>query len=165
MFVPIIRDRAMLVRPSIPASVALLAVLTLGCRESLEPEAVVGTWSLQRVVDDPLPTVLYSTEHVVVWVTSDTIRLRADGSGTISGVRSYTPVEQGVEPQGPGWSQSDIHFRVIDGRIEIEYVCPINASCIAPPHLIARPADDGLRVDFAIGSRVPLFYSRAAAAP
>lgn len=155
-------------RPEIPMPVfvsfrtalATLAVLTLGCEGSHGPSNTPRTYVLREVQGDPLPTVLYTNEYVAVHVISDTIRLRADGTGTISGVRSSEPLQPLILPQPPTWGTADIRFRRGIDRIEIDYVCPPNANCAPPPHLIAVEGNNRLQVTWApsLIGRLPMIY-------
>jgi hypothetical protein len=143
-------------RTALPA----LAALTLACEGSHGPSNFLRTYALREVQGDPLPTVLYTNEYVAVHVLSDTIRLRADGTGSISGVRSSEPLQPLILPQPPTWSTADIRFRRGMDRIEIDYVCPANANCAPPPHLIAVEGDNRLQVTWAPGmtGRSPMIY-------
>ena len=150
----------MTVSVSFRIALAMLAALALGCEGSHGPSHFLSTFVLREVQGDPLPTVLYTNEYVEVHVISDTIRLRADGTGTISGVQASEPLQPSIAPQPPTWSTADIRFRRGIDRIEIDYVCPINANCAPPPHLIAVERENRLRVTWAPGmiGRSPMIY-------
>jgi len=66
-------------------NLVIVAALTLACDESLGPGDAAGTYVLRQVEQDPLPTTLSANEFFAVRVISDTIRMRSDGTGTISG--------------------------------------------------------------------------------
>jgi hypothetical protein len=151
----------MSVSVSLRVALAMLAALTLGCEGSHGPSNFLSTFVLREVQGDPLPTVLYANEYVEVHVISDTIRLRADGTGTISGVRASEPLQPSILPQPPTWSTAEIRFRRGIDRIEIDYVCPINANCPPPPHLIAVEGNGRLQVTWAPGmiGRSPMIYA------
>ena len=141
--------------------VLLSAVLALACGEALGPGDIAGTYALQRVAGDPLPAVLYTTQTVVVRVFADTLRFTADRRGISTTVRESEPVTGGPATE-PRRGETGFSFRVADGRIEVAFDCPINANCVAPPHLVLKRTDAGLRADFALVARTPLLYARVA---
>jgi hypothetical protein len=146
---------------------AILSVLTLACQESLGPTDAPGTYVLRRVERDPLPTVLYDNEIYAVRVIADTIRLRPDGTGIISGVYEAVPLHEGLPAEGPVYSTTSIRYRAVRDQLEIEYVCPDLANCLPPPHLIARRLPSGLTVRWgpSLFGRSPLLYVSIGAAP
>jgi hypothetical protein len=146
---------------------AILVALTIACGDSAGPEAAIGTYVLRRVDGDLLPTVLYDNGIFATRVISDTIRLRPDGTGTISGVRETVPLQPGLPGDGPLHILTNFHFVTVAGRLEITYDCPPGALCIRPPHLIALPQPGGLTVRWghAGSGRAPMIYQEVAAAP
>jgi len=116
---------------------------------------------LRQVDGDALPTVLLRTELVEVRVLSDTLRLRSDGSGNISGVRETIPLTPDTPAEGPQPIAIPLHYETKADQIEIAFDCPDLALCIPPPHLIARP-DGGLLVYWApsLQGREPMVYAR-----
>jgi len=146
----------------IPPTLPILVALGLACSGDLGPGTVSrDTYVLQEVDGDPLPTVLYSNEYAEVYVVSDTIRLRTDGTGTISGVRSAGSLQPGIPAEEPTWYTADIRFRRLMRGIEIDYVCPANANCVAPPHFTAVERDNRLEVWVApsLNGRSPMIYT------
>ena len=145
--------------PHVATCLALLiAIACFGCSDPVEPADVADVYVLERVGSDPLPAVYDSNAYVRVRVLADTLRLRADGTGTRTGLLEYEALQNGDgAPQAVPVAQ-DFAFEVVLGRVEIAFVCADWASCIAPPHYIARPQPSGLRVDYALGGRVPLIY-------
>ena len=144
------------------ARALLPAVVLLACDNSTEPPPVETTTYVLRQVDgDPLPTVLLATELVQVRVLSDTLRLRSDGSGSISGVRETIPLTPDAPAEGPQPIAIPLHYQTSGNQIEIAFDCPDLAICIPPPHLIAN-ADGGLVVHWApsLKGREPLVYAR-----
>jgi hypothetical protein len=145
-----------------PLTLPMLIALALACNGDLGPGTVSSsTYVLQEVNGDPLPTALYSKEYVAVHVVSDTIRLRADGTGTNSGIRSAEPLQPGIPAQDPTWGAAEIRFRRVLRGIEIDYVCPINADCAPPPHFTAIERDNRLEVWWApsLIGRSPMIYT------
>ena len=148
-------------------TVAILPALTLACNESLGPRNAAGTYVLRQVEQDPLPTTLSANEFFAVRVISDTIRMRSDGTGTISGVREAVPLQPGVPGDGPVYITSNIRFKAVGDQLEIEYECPDLALCVPPPHLIAQVLQDGLTARWgpSMSGRSPLVYEQVQAAP
>ena len=141
---------------------AILIALALACSGDLGPGTLSSsTYVLETVDGDPVPALLYSNQFVEFYVVSDTIRLRPDGTGTISGVRSAVPLQPGIPGgQDPTWSTADIRLRRVLREIEIDYVCPANADCAPPPHLIAVERGHRLEVSPApsLLGRSPMIY-------
>src|SRR5688572_16242687 len=103
-------------------ALSILSTLTVGCRSSLGPDDLAGTYVLERVGDDPLPAEVFRDTHGIVSVVADTLRLRANGRGSFASVRIIDPV--GVEsPQIPNRLDIALTFRIVGSRIEMEFVC------------------------------------------
>ncbi len=145
-------------RRRLARKITLIALaLPLACGEPLAPGDVVGTYALHNVAGDALPTVLYTNEFLTVRVLADTLRFTLDGRGSINTLRENDPRARDGPTQIDRW-QTEFSYRVIEDRIEVAFDCPPNASCIKPPHLVLRETSTGLRADFALGARIPLFY-------
>lgn len=138
-----------------------LVALTLSCTGDLGPAVGSSTYVLREVAGDPLPTVLASNEFGSIIVYSDTIRLRHDGTGTISGVRAFEPLQAGIPIEEPTWGTADIRFQARWDRTEIAYVCPVNANCAPPPDLIAAQQGPHLHVIWgpSLRGRSPMIYA------
>ena len=142
----------------IARAITLLCTATsLACSDSLSPGDVLGTYVLRSVAGDALPTLLYTTEFVKIRVFADTLRFTLDGRGSINTLRESEPVN-GDGPTEPFRWQTGFSYQLVDDRIEVAFDCPPNASCVEPPHLVLRDMSAGLRADFALGARLPLFY-------
>jgi hypothetical protein len=141
------------------ARALILCVGVFACNNSTGPVGT-STYVLREVDGDPLPTVLLATELVEVRVLSDTLRLRSDGRGSISGVRETIPLTPDTPAEGPQPITIPFHYQTNGNRIEIAFDCPDLALCIPPPHLIADP-DGGLVVHWApsLRGREPLIYA------
>ena len=140
--------------------ITLLSVLLpLACGDPLSPSDVAGTYALQRVAGDTLPAVLYTNDNVTVRVFADTLRFTVDHRGALITVRESEPLAGGPST-GPVHWETPFTFRIVEDRIEVGFECPINANCVAPPHLVLRRTPTGLRADFALGARLPLSYER-----
>ena len=142
------------------AVVIVLLLGASGCDDPLAPAEVAGTYALQSIAGEPLPALLIDYPHYRLRVDEDELRLNADGTGRriTAGVGERLDVQDGPEPVV--WD-TDLRFRIVGQRIEIEEVCPPNATCLPPPHLIARPVPGGLRVEVTYGDRNPLSYASA----
>ena len=138
-----------------------VAGLSLACGEPLSPRDVAGTYALQRVAGNSLPTIQYANGDVVVRVFAETLSFTPDGRGEDVTVRQSETVTGGLVT-GPERRETAFGFRVVQGRIEIAFDCPPAADCVAPPHIVARPTPNGLEVQYAPGARVPLIYARLA---
>ena len=150
--------------PSRAAPILLLASTTLTCGQPLAPSALAGSYVLESVAIEPIPTVLFSSSDVTIRVLADTLRFHGTGTGTQTGL-------QVVQSQSsPSLTDTvavnnQFAFQVVDSRFEITYACPITANCVPGPHLVGQPLADGLRVDHALGDRVPLIYGRLGSRP
>lgn len=139
---------------------AVLCASAIACGDLLAPRDLAGTYALQRVDNDPLPTVLFTTEYARVGVLADTVRLNADGTGTQVRVSESEPLVEGIAPESPTRVEGALRFETVGSRIEVTFFCPPNANCAPPPHRVARAVSEGLRVVVAAGQRVPLLYAR-----
>jgi hypothetical protein len=111
-----------------------------------------------------VPTVMAQNEFVVIWVLSDTIHLAPDGTGTISGVREFVPL-QGGTGDGPVHIETPLHYRVFGNQIQMDFDCPDLANCIAGPHLIADRLGARLTARWGpnLSGRSPLIYAEVGA--
>jgi hypothetical protein len=145
------------------SALASLISVTLACSDSTGPGPSPEVFVLRQVQQDLLPTVMSQNEFFVIRVLSDTIRLRGDGTGNFSGVRESVP-SQGGSGEGPVHIGSDLHYRVIGTRVEIDFDCPDMAICVPPPHLIANSVGDQLTASWGphMSGRSPLVYEKVA---
>jgi hypothetical protein len=145
---------------SLPFGVAMVAALVLGCDSTGPGPITRGIYVLQRVAGNPLPAVLQTTDLFNIRVLSDTLLLRSDGTGVISGVREIAPREPGGPAEGPFSIVTPFHSETSRGEIAITFDCPPNALCIEGPHMLARTADGGLTARWGpgISGQAPLEY-------
>jgi hypothetical protein len=139
------------------------ATLALACGEPLSPTDVAGTYALQRVGGDSLPTVLFATDNWRIHVFAETLRFTPDGRGRIVTVRELESLV-GWPSLGPRRGDNGLGFRIIDGRIEVAFDCPPSGNCTPPPDLVMQRTAEGLRVDSATEARTPLRYVRVPSA-
>ena len=145
--------------------VSLATLLALGCGdEPLAPSAVAGTYVLLSINGDPLPasTAYGSPADGSVEVIADTLRLAADGTGSI-----VTVNKMGDYPNPGDTSEvsiaSELRFETSEGGIAVSYYCPPNALmlCLAGPHMTARLSPSGLILTRPInGPQEELVYAR-----
>lgn len=154
----------MSVRHATFRALSVLAVLAAGCRESLSPFAVAGTYVLERVGDAPVPTVIFTDSRGTVRVIADTLVLGADGRGRFISVQTIEP-EGASGPGAPMRVESDLRFDIVGSMVEITYVCPPSALCLAGPHLIARRRSLWLIVEETLASDALRYYRRAGSLP
>jgi hypothetical protein len=141
----------------------LSVALALNCGDALGPEDIAGTYALQQVGGDHLPAVFYTTPTAIVRVLADTLRFTADRRGTSTTVTEREPVAGGPVT-GPLRGETSFGFRIVEGRIEVAFDCPIDADCVAPPHMVLKRTGTGLEGVFAF-ARTPLLYSRVVVSP
>lgn len=147
-----------------------LSLLLLGafisCEDStaISPIEVMGTYVLVQVDSSTLPTVLFDGQ-ISGRVLADTFRLRADFRGTRSMVLDWENVAQHTST-GPQRGLTDYSYHIAGDRIELQFVCPINALCSAvlEPRISASLTADGLRITSGY-RRLPLVYARVSRAP
>ena len=148
-------------RPSLfRARLATLAALgTAACGDPAGPADVADTYVLRSIAGNALPAVAYTTPGLTSRVLADTLRLRADGTGSATRTAVLDPpaADAGV----PYTVTSDLTYAVVGGRVQVTYACPPNASCVAGPHLVARREGGGLVAERALAERVPQVYARA----
>ena len=144
-------------------SLFLWAGVAAACTEPLGPDRVAGTYALQVVAGEALPAVVYSSSDLVVRVFADTLDLSNDGTGTQVRTAEYQ-YPTGAFPTDTVRWDTPFSFRIVEERIEIVFVCPWDADCVAPPHVIAYRTFGGLRASWALGERVPQDYVRLTSA-
>lgn len=150
------RPRAALAAAALAAGLAPAA-----CDDPVRPGDLAGVYVLQSVAGDALPTVAYTTPGFAARVLADTLRLAADGTG--SEARRAVNDPPAPDAGTPYATLSAFTYAVVGGRVEVTYVCPPNADCVAGPHLVARLEGGGLVVEQALAQRVPQVYARAGA--
>jgi hypothetical protein len=113
---------------------------------------------LRSVGGEPLPMVWISNESVAITVRADPIRMRDGSTGDRVVVQEY----QEALPSAPAVRRETADFEFVQrvDRIELSFVCPGLALCVAPPHFVGRVTADGIVFDEALNYRVPLCYER-----
>ncbi len=119
---------------------AAVALFAIGCGDDpLAPSLVAGTYVLQSVngVALPAPTAYPTPPGDQATVIADTLRLTADGRGTIVTVQDYV-MGDGDPSRQVG--RSEFSFTTTEDGIEITFDCPpdVLALCAPGPHMVAR---------------------------
>jgi hypothetical protein len=131
-------------------------LLASSCRDITAPLDYDSNYTLTSIAGEPLPAEEFHSDFVRVVTVSETLRFRPDGTG------NRISVEQVEEPVGTAPEEmrfdTPFHYVVENGRVQIAFDCPPNASCVAPPHMLGRLTSDGIRFDFVLGARVPQQY-------
>jgi hypothetical protein len=139
---------------------SLAALLAIGCdSDPIAPSDVAGTYVLLSLNGEalPAPAGYQGPADELVIVTADTLRLAADGSGSV--VRVEKPGSgDGAETR----SETPLHYETTEGGIAITFDCPPEALmlCIAGPHITARLSSSGLDATRLLGAqREELVYA------
>ncbi len=141
------------------ALIALAASgLATACEGPTRPLEVSGTYVLRQIAGEPLPAIIARDSGSALLLLADTLRLEAGGRGLVA--RSTMLVSIHAPADGPFRAESPLVYRVSGSRIEITYVCPPNASCVAGPHLIARRTSLGLEGFESVGEGRSVAYER-----
>jgi len=150
----------MRVRRTLWFIISAIASTTIGCGDSVSvaPQSFVGEYVLTRVAGDPLPTHIFDQPATSPIVVADTLRLRADGTGS----RMRLVLLPGISAVGADTivrltsvAAASLTFEAVGNALAITYVCPINADCAPPPHAIALLNSAGLTVTREGAARVP----------
>lgn len=141
-------------------NLALFAVAgSLGCGSPTGSMGAASTYVLRTVAGDPVPAVYSTSEHTTVRVLADTLLLLIGGAGEHRVTRHMTsPLSSSTETTVR--YVIELHWSRDGRRLELGYLCPPNALCVAPPHLRGELTDGGLIVSYALGARVPQLFER-----
>ena len=146
-------------RSSVLAASILLALAT-GCRDGMGPGEIEGTYVLEQGGDDPIPWVIFRDERAVVRIVADTLRLGANGLGTIARGQLIQLVDAGSTPPTSTRIAGTVSYTVTGSQIEISYLCHPFADCIAGPHLVARRNRGGFLIREPLLGEDEHFYRR-----
>ena len=137
----------------------LVATTVGACGDPLGPSDVAGRYVLQYRDGKPLPVLLHAGGTVDVFLNAETLLLRVDGTGVITvtlenrRVGGETDVAQ---------HERHVAYRIVNGRIEIDFMCGPLELCTPPPHLVLQRFEGGLRT-IPVGTSPPnLSYARVA---
>lgn len=132
---------------------SLAVLLAVGCdSDPLAPSDVAGTYVLLSIGGNPLPAPAgyQGPADGPITVIADTLRLAADGSGSLVRVEETNPDEQSRYRL-----ETALHYETTEGGIAITFDCPPEALmlCIAGPHMTARLGTSGLTATRLLGAR------------
>ena len=143
-------------RRLLPVAVAF-AVAGCCCGPVDASSRPAGVYVLTSVAGTPLPAPANPPGTAPVTAVADTLVLRADSTGSEHFVG---------RTGGPGTASdvsrmTELSWHRTAGEVQITYVCPPNADCVAGPHLkAAETSDTSLVVSYSIATRTPLQYRR-----
>ena len=150
-----------------PAVVSILTVLGAvpGCAGNGDPltpnPGVAGSpavYVLRSVAGHAPPVVWVTNESVTITVQADTIRFFGGGLGGRVVIQRYDEAGQSE----PTVRRETAEFEVLQraDRVELSFVCPDLAQCLAAPHFTGRVTANELIFDQALNYLVPLRYER-----
>ena len=149
-----------------PAVLVTGLVLGLcGCRETLSPRDVTGTYVLEQVGDDPLPAVVFRDGSGLVRIIADTLRLRMGGRGSFVSVRVIEHFSSSQLPLAASRLESELTYRIADARVEMTFTCPPNAMCAPGPHLVGERVPRGMIIEQTVLADSRLTYRRVGMFP
>ncbi|MBR9988604.1 MAG: hypothetical protein KFH98_02555 [Gemmatimonadetes bacterium] len=133
-------------------AIGFLLPALASCDPVLSPDDVAGEYVLQGT------PVILELDHGRITLLADTLRLSTDGTATRVVVETY---ESGTETLSDTRIEP-YRYTIRRGRVELAYVCPINALmlCTPPPHMWGPPNASGLALRAAIEPAVVLQYDR-----
>jgi hypothetical protein len=146
-------------RQSVVRSVIAFALFVVSaCDNPTGPEQFAGRYRLERYEGAAMPAISYESGSTSVTILQASLLLGEEGTGVLT---TTTRVVDPVRPQGEEDTFSQLlRFGVRDGRIEITFVCPPNADCIAGPHLVGEEVDGDLALAPPTSSKLASIYRR-----
>ena len=146
------------VRQGVVRSVIAFALLVGGaCDDPTGPGRFAGSYRLERYEGASLPATIYQSATMSVTILGQSLLLGEEGTGVAT---MTSRVVDAITPQGLETTTSSLlRFQVRNGVIEITFVCPPDADCIAQPILGAR-IDGGLAVSSPASSKPASIYRR-----
>ena len=146
-------------RQNVVRSVIAFALLVVAaCDNPTGPADFAGSYRLERYEGMSLPAISYQSGTTSVTVREASLVLGEEGTGVLT---TTTRVVDAITPQGEEDTLSQLlRFDVREGRMEITFVCPPNADCIAGPHLVGERIDDDLALSPRASSKPASIYRR-----
>jgi hypothetical protein len=134
-------------------ALSFTALFAIGCgNDPIAPSEVAGTYVLLSIDGNALPAAAgyQGPADGAVIVIADTLRLAADGSGSLVRVEQPFPDPSSVER-----FESTLHYHTTQGGLEITFDCPPDALmlCVAGPHITARLGATGLIATRLLGTQ------------
>lgn len=130
-----------------------LGVLLAACHDTSGPGFNGAVYELRTIDGEALPAPYGENLQYPNRMFADTLVLRADGSGEWRIV-----VED--SPGGAKRHAVDAFHYTGQSHIEITFVCPPLALCIAPPHLTGDVTETGIVFSMSRVTRAPLVFDR-----
>jgi hypothetical protein len=132
---------------------SLVALLATACgSDPIAPSRVAGTYVLLSIDGNSLPANAgyQGPADGPVTVFADTLRLAADGTGSLVRVQQSFP-----EPSPRDRLESTLQFETTEDGLAITFDCPPNALmlCVGGPQMTARLAATGLTATRTFGSQ------------
>jgi hypothetical protein len=154
----------MIIRVVIPLAVAAAAC---ACSPTAAPR-IAHVLFLHSIGGQTLPAPEYVNTACGTMIVADTLVLYEDGTGsrrTARDVPSWTGAVDPVtcepaasSPRQRRLSRASFAYRQAGDRVEIDFPCPDDASCVAPPHLAGTLSELGLVVDHSRSGVTPMVY-------
>jgi hypothetical protein len=145
-------------RQSVVRSVIAFALLAVvACSDATGPGRFAGSYRLERYEGTSLPATIYQSATMSVTILQQSLMLGEEGTGVAT---MTSRVVDAITPQGSETTTTSLlRFKVRSGVIEITFVCPPDADCIAQPVLGAR-IDGGLAISSPASSKPASIYRR-----
>ena len=151
-----------MMRPRLVGVVAVtfaIAVLgALGCSSSTGPDEFTGRYDLERYEGQTLPAVTFQSSAGESFVVAQRIILGDNGNGVITSTLRTVQLQPPRDETFP--VARPVTFTVSGTRIEITYICPPNADCIAGPHLVGERSGNSLVLAWPASSKPASVYKR-----
>lgn len=151
------RTRARFIR------LALTLLAAAGCNDSTEVALsdVQGRYVLVLVDSTTPPAVLSESATSISRILADTLRMFGDYRATRTVVSTWEDLVQ-HRIVGPSAWISEYRYRIVREKVEMRFICPINAACTSSIPITAAVADgvlqfnlDGRHYVYARISRAP----------
>ena len=140
------------------SALPFVVLAVVACSDTTGPDHFAGSYRLERYEGAALPAVTYQAGTTSVTILRQSLMLGEEGTGVAT---STTRVVDPTTPQGSENTFSSLlRFEVRGGKIEITYVCPPDADCIAGPHLVGERVDGSLVLSPPASSRPASIYRR-----
>ena len=138
---------------------SVIALLSMAaCSDPTGPGRFAGGYRLDRYEGMPLPAITYQSGATSATILQQSLMLGEEGTGVAGWTMRF------VDPIAPAGTENTfsqaLRFEVRNGMIEITFVCPPNADCIAGPHLVGGRVDGGLALSPPASSKPASIYRR-----
>ena len=138
--------------------IGLVFTAAQACSDATGPGRFAGTYRLDRFQGQALPAVMFQGVGGATYIVNERIMLDDKGEGIIF-TTSKTVDSQNPSGESVSYARA-LSFTVRDARIEITYICPPNADCIAGPHIVGERVGRDLALAPPSSSKPASFYKR-----